>query len=272
MKTFKGEFDKILSLIKSSEPFSFARFSDGEVTVLRNKPLVLGDGVLVQGDLYEGKVVQLPSYAFKKDEEQKRFIPEETPYLNTKLIESLKFRKYNFFKGIPAYNGQDGSSSWQFCRDLYGEGDDEHLTFSNVLINDNYKYFVSEIVPELKEKEIVLISNKNSKFDKLPFKVKKHFPIGANCMKDDYYLIDACKHWIKENNIENHLFLFAAASLSNLLCYELYKDFGKNQYMDIGSALGPYLQLEGWKAMRTYLNVYWSNPESPPKQDVDIWS
>ena len=42
--------------------------------------------------------------------------------------------------------------------------------------------------------------------------------------------------------------------------------------MDIGSALGPYLQLEGWKAMRTYLNVYWSNPESPPKQDVDIWS
>ena len=47
MKTFKGEFDKILSLIKSSEPFSFARFSDGEVTVLRNKPLVLGDGVLV---------------------------------------------------------------------------------------------------------------------------------------------------------------------------------------------------------------------------------
>lgn len=71
MKTFKGEFDKILSLIKSSEPFSFARFSDGEVTVLRNKPLVLGDGVLVQGDLYEGKVVQLPSYAFKKMKSKK---------------------------------------------------------------------------------------------------------------------------------------------------------------------------------------------------------
>ena len=39
--------------------------------------------------------------------------------------------------------------------------------------------------------------------------MKKHFPVGPNCMKDDYYLIDACKHWIKENNIENHLFLLS---------------------------------------------------------------
>ena len=272
MKTFKGEFDKIANLVKSDEPFGFCRFSDGEVTVLRNKTLILGDGVLVQGDIYEGQTIKLPDYAFKKDEDQKRFIPEETPYLNTKLIESLKYRKKNYFKGIPAYNGQDQSSSWQFCKDLYGEGDDEHLTFSNVLINDNYKHFVSEIVPVLSEKKIVLISNKNSKFDKLPFKIVKHFSIGPNCMKDDYYLIDACKHWINENNIKNHLFLFAAASLSNLLCHELYKDFDKNQYMDIGSALGPYLQLEGWKAMRTYLNVYWSNPSNPAPQDIDLWN
>ena len=80
------------------------------------------------------------------------------------------------------------------------------------------------------------------------------------------------KQYISSNNIENHLFLFAAASLSNLLCYELYKDFGKNQYMDIGSSLGPHLQLEGWKAMRTYLKTYWSNPQNPALQEVDLWS
>ena len=272
MKTFKGEFDKIANLIRSDDPFSFTRFSDGELTVLRNKTLILGDGVLVQGDIYEGQTIQLPSYAFKEDEEQKRFIPEETPYFHTKLVEALTFRKKNYFKGIPPYNGQDGSGSWQYCKDLYGEGDEEHLTFSNVLINDNYKRFVAEIVPVLKNKKVVVVSNKNSKFDSLPFDVVKHFPVGANCMKDDYYLIDACKHWIEKNNIENHLFLFAAASLSNFLCYELFKDFDRNQYLDIGSALGPYFQLEGWKAMRAYLNAYWSNPENPPKQDVDLWN
>ena len=42
--------------------------------------------------------------------------------------------------------------------------------------------------------------------------------------------------------------------------------------MDIGSALGPYLQLEGWKAMRTYLKTYWSNPSNPAPQDVDLWN
>ena len=51
----------------------------------------------MQGDLREGQVVKLPSYAFKEDEEQKRFIPDETPYLNIKLVESLKYRKKNFF-------------------------------------------------------------------------------------------------------------------------------------------------------------------------------
>ena len=121
MKTFKNEFDQMAERVSSGEPFSFARFSDGELTVLRNKTLILGDGILVQGDIYKGKTLQLPSYAFKKDEEQKRFLPEETPYLHTKLVEAFKHRKSNYFKGIPPYNGQDGPSSWQFCKDLYGE-------------------------------------------------------------------------------------------------------------------------------------------------------
>jgi len=272
MKDFKEEFSKLLSLVSSDTPFSFTRFSDGEVTILRNEPLVLGDGFLIQGDIYAGQQIALPSDAFKEDEERKRFLPEETPFLHKKLVESFTYRKKNYFKGIPGQNGQDGNSSWRFCLDLYGTGDEDHLTFSNVLINDNYQLFVSEMVPLFQDKKIVLISNKNSKFDKLPFTVRKHFSVGPNCMKDDYYLIDACKQWIKENNIENHLFLFSAASLSNLLCYELYKDFGKNQYMDIGSSLGPHLQLEGWKAMRTYLKTYWSNPQNPALQEVDLWS
>lgn len=271
MKDYKQEFQKILNLVASGSPFCFTRFSDGEVTILRNEPLVLGDGFLVQGDIYAGQRVSLPTYAFKADEEQKRFLPDETPFLHNKLVEAFQYRKHNYFKGISGQNGQDGNSSWKFCVDLYGAGDEEHLTFSNVLINDNYRFFISEMLPLFSGKKVVLISNKNSKLEKLPFKVVKHFQVGPNCMKDDYYLIDACKEWIRENKIKDHLFLFSAASLSNLLGYELYKDYGENQYMDIGSALGPHLQLEGWKAMRTYLKTYWSNPSSPPTQEVDVW-
>ena len=91
-------------------------------------------------------------------------------------------------------------------------------------------------------------------------------------MINDYYLIDEIKEWIEENNISNVLFLFSAASLSNLLGFELYKTYDNNQYIDIGSSLGPLLNLEGWRATRTYLNLFWRNPSNPPPQDVDIWN
>ena len=85
-------------------------------------------------------------------------------------------------------------------------------------------------------------------------------------------LVEECKVWIQENGIKNHIFLFSASSLSNILCHELYKDFDNNQYMDIGSSLGPYLRLEGWKGTRTYLHTFWSNPNNPPPQEIDVWN
>ena len=69
--------------------------------------------------------------------------------------------------------------------------------------------------------------------------------------------------WISKNKIENHLFLFSAASLSNLLIYELYKKFPNNIYMDIGSTLNPMLKLDGWVASRGYLRGYWMNQPDP---------
>jgi hypothetical protein len=77
--------------------------------------------------------------------------------------------------------------------------------------------------------------------------------------------------WTKENDISNHLFLFSAATLSNFLCYDLFKDHGDNQYMDIGSSLGPLLQLEGWKSSRTYLLAHWGNSDHPVLHEEDVW-
>jgi hypothetical protein len=128
------------------------------------------------------------------------------------------------------------------------------------------------MVPIFSTKKIVLVSNENSILTDLPFKVFKHYKIGSNCMINNYYLIDEIKQWIEENRIENTLFLFSASSLSNLLGYELYKNYNKNQYLDIGSSLGPLLGLQGWKSTRTYLNIFWSNPSNPAPQEIDIWN
>ena len=269
-KNFGKDFDNILNLARSRDAFCFTRFSDGEVTILRNQPLILGDGFFLQGDIHGNLRIAVPRQTYS-EEEQKRFIPEESPFIYEKLTEAFKYRKKNYFKGIPPQNSLDGSASWNFCIDLYGSGDEEHLTFSNVLINDNYRRFISEMLPVFKDKKVVLVSNKNSRFENLPFSIVKHFPVGTNCMVNDYSLVETCGKWIEENDIKDHLFLFSAASLSNFLGYELYKKFDNNQYMDIGSSLGPLLGLSGWKTTRSYLNSYWSNPANPPRQQVDVW-
>lgn len=271
MKIFKEEFNKLVSLVKNGTPFSFGRFSDGEVTILRNKRLVLGEGFFIQGDLHGENPYHVAPTTYP-EEERKDFDPQRDEFFQKKLTEAFTYRKKNYFKGIPPQQAQDGCLSHNFCRNLYGEGDVEHLSFNNVMINDNYRFFVNKMIPVFKDKKVVLVSNENSILKELPFGIIKHFPIGPNCLKNDYYLIDACKQWIKENEIKNHLFLFAASSLSNLLCYELYKDFDNNQYMDIGSSLGPLLKLEGWQGTRTYLKLFWSNPHNPPPQDVDVWN
>ena len=271
MKIYKDEFYKILNLVSSNEPFAFSRFSDGEVTILRNQKLVLGDGFFVQGDIYGQNPYNVPQGTYPP-EERKEFIPEEDSLIHNTLMDSFKFKKKNYIKGIPGQNSYDKNQSWQFCIDLHGSKDYSDLSFSNVLINDNYRFFISKMVPIFKSKDIVLVSNENSDLSGLPFKVKKHFTIGPNCIKNNYGLIDTMKIWASENKIKNHLFLFAASSLSNFLIYELYKNFDENQYMDIGSSLGPYLKLEGWKGTRTYLNTYWSNPENPTRQEMDIWN
>jgi hypothetical protein len=271
VKLFSSEFDKLLNLVSNNEGFCFSRFSDGEVTILRNKTVVLGDGYFIQGDIHGDKknIVNPNSY---NQEERKEFYPEKHLFFHKKLTEAFKFKKKNYFKGIPPQNALDGDGSWKFCIDLYGPNDHEHLSFSNVMINDNYKRFIYEMVPIFSTKKIVLVSNENSILTDLPFKVFKHYKIGSNCMINNYYLIDEIKQWIEENRIENTLFLFSASSLSNLLGYELYKNYNKNQYLDIGSSLGPLLGLQGWKSTRTYLNIFWSNPSNPAPQEIDIWN
>jgi len=90
-------------------------------------------------------------------------------------------------------------------------------------------------------------------------------------MIDNYGLIEHIKRFIETENISNHLFLFSASTLSNYLCYELFKEFDDNKYIDIGSTLGPLLSLEGWKNSRSYLLSYWLGAPSPYINQIDTW-
>ena len=57
MKNYKEEFYKLLNLVKARDPFAFSRFSDGEVTVLRNKQVVIAGDHFIQHDIHRKKKV-----------------------------------------------------------------------------------------------------------------------------------------------------------------------------------------------------------------------
>ena len=76
---------------------------------------------------------------------------------------------------------------------------------------------------------------------------------------------------ISSNNIENHLILCSAASLSNFIIHQCYDENPNNTFLDIGSSLNPYLKLEGWKFTRGYLTSYWMKSKSHWGVQVDEW-
>ena len=73
-------------------------------------------------------------------------------------------------------------------------------------------------------------------------------------------LEEEIKTWMDENNVEDHLFLFSASSLSEILIHKLFEHNDKNTYMDIGTCLHPYL---GLTVERDYLRALWNNGFHP---------
>ena len=264
MKNFKSAFDKILYKIYNHENFAFSRFSDGELFIMQNKVLVLADNHYITGE------IRGPNRYTK--EEHKEFYPEKHQAYREKLIECYKHNQDNYFKGIcTATDGHVGIENFNWMIKEHG-GDHPNLTFANLLINANYSRFVEELIPALAKRKILYIVNEDADTSKLPFEIKKEFLIGSNCMIENFDTTEKVKNYIKEQSIVDHVILCSAASLSNFIIHDCYKENPSNTFLDIGSCLNPLLSLEGWKYTRGYLTSYWLNSSSPFGRQVDTWS
>ena len=95
------------------------------------------------------------------------------------------------------------------------------------------------------------------------------FLIGSNCFVNNYDAVDKVRDFLKDK--KDHIVLCSAASLSNLITFESFKDNNNNTFLDIGSCLNPLLDLDGWKYTRGYLTSYWLGSNSPFGRQVDVW-
>ena len=264
VKTFSGEFDKFLGKLKSGDNFAFNRFSDGELFMLQNQPLILHQNGFVTGNLEGGG--RYPK------EEQKEFIPGEHAEQHKRLMKAFTFRKEGHYRGICAKEDV-GSDNYKWLLDIVGPGDEEHTTFANLLINANYRRYVDEMIPLYKERDVVYVVNEAADLEGLPFKVKKDFRVGTNCIVNNIHTIDEVLEYLDKENAKDYLILCSASALSNYIVHEGYKKFSNNTFIDIGSNLNPYLgnNIQGWKVNRGYLNHYWMNSGSAYGDRVDYW-
>lgn len=249
---FKNDLKKIYLKLKNNEPFAFTRFSDGEICVMQNQELKLANDHVVMGETKY-------NFGYSSDD-HKHFDPSEHSFLKDKLIEAYTFKKENYFVGGICKDCTCASREFApWMHNLYGSIDD-NLTSANLLVNSNYSLFVKMFLPLLEQKKIVFVCSENANLSNTKFNIVKDFRVGKNCIVNDHHLIDEIKQWISKEEIKDHIFLFSASSLSEVLIHELYKDFDQNTYIDVGTTMHPFI---GLSIERDYLRAYWNNIPHP---------
>ena len=241
MKNFIEHFYLLLDKLKTGENFAHLRFSDGEMYILMDRHTILADGwYAIDGVKRQG---YYDSVNFKDVD------PVKHKFFVDALKESYRYHAKNYFVGLSCRCCVgDANFNWQV---LLRGGDDEHLTWANLLINGNFRRFNTEMLPLFKTKKVVFIGNEVMDLSRLPFEVVKDFRVGQNCMINNFNLSEDIIEWVKENEIKNHLFLFSASSLSEVLIHKLFMVEKENTYIDAGTMLNPFF---GRDTTRGYLN------------------
>ena len=239
-QNFTKEFYFFLEKFKKKENFNLLRFSDGELFMLQKKQIKLGNFFVK----LDGKITGIKHFP-KFD--QKTYDPVKNHAFLEHLIQSFTYRSPEYFVGINCKCCVGNLNyKWQFDEHL--KEDHDNLTWSNVLINSNYPFFLKEFYPEIKKRGANLICNIQADLTNLDW-VKKDFRLGNNAFSD-VTLIQTIKDYIETKKIENEVFLFSASAFSNVAQYELGKLFKRNTYIDIGTSLSHEF---GIPAEREYL-------------------
>lgn len=212
-KDFREDLRHIITKLQNQENFAFSKYADGELHILANKPVN-------NGEFW--------------------FVPSEHQTNRQEMIDSFKFQHESYYVGVSCPCCIGGPPVHDWMKSQSGQTGD-HLTWANIFVNANYKYYLNNMVPEYGKRQVILISNSDSNLENLPFDISKHFMIGKNAWVENHNLIQEIKDYITSENIKNTLFLFCAGPFGNILVHQLFEFSQDNTYIDIGSTLNPLL-------------------------------
>ena len=241
-KAIDQEFDNLIARLESNQHFALARFNDGEMHVIKNF-----------------------NFTCKQWQISKEALSSFRRLLNA----SLNYQHDHYYIGLPCgcCESLDGFRTYL---DNQFDLSKTNQTFATLFTNAMYKRVSNELVPCIKQYPIVLIANGKSNithFEKQDFNIKKFFPIPMNAWQQHDVLLNDILEYTNNNKIKNHLFLFCAGPVSNILIHQIHQQHPNNTYIDFGSSLDQELGLEnsdrnylkrfGWKKLA---KCYWHSP------------
>lgn len=220
------DFEQMLKNVLARKPFTFIRFSDGEMEILRNNKLFIGDGKVQWS---KGEVL-FPYPDF----DRKDFVPDRDQAFRHMLTESAVHRSNSYLKGVPAqHNRADRDRDWMI--ELNG-GILQGLTFADLFINSNFRRFRSEFLPALVARDDVAVLGN---FRMEPRKLNenwKHVKIQDNFIPDFELVLESAMEAL-EKLPHGYIILASASSLSNVAGFKLNSVRPDLTFIDIGTSL-----------------------------------
>jgi hypothetical protein len=155
VEKYFSDFDFFWDKINKNENFSFVRYADGEIMLIKGEPINQNT-----------QAYQVDKWSSIKN---KTLIGDD-------LLNTLKVNENNFYFAISSKT--DNLNDYYF---LYNNIENKELiTFANLWINANYKKNISNL-KNLKRK-VVLICNEKCKLDRIPFEVLEFIPFPNDCV------------------------------------------------------------------------------------------
>ncbi|WP_109761738.1 glycosyltransferase family 2 protein [Pleionea mediterranea] len=221
-RQFKTELEWFNQKLSDHQSFSLVRFGDGEMLVINGEAVDLSE----------------------KCNGEHKYTPgdERDESYRSVLEQSLLFRHPQYFIGLPCRCCVGD----QHCERLRAQSQqpDAQLTWANLFVNANYPRFLESTLPLLNDRQVVMVCHEQATFDDLPFKVTEDFRVGKNAWTEDFdRLLKEITLFIEDNNIQNHVFIFCAGVLSNMLIYKLTETYPNNTYLDTGSVFDDMMGL-----------------------------
>tara|TARA_S200000501_G_C20868696_1_gene763291 strand:+ start:461 stop:1285 length:825 start_codon:yes stop_codon:yes gene_type:complete len=231
----KEHFNSFMNLLNSRKPFTFIRFSDGEVEVLRNRKLTIENKkTFFRGKTYSNNYPEMDT---------KKFDPLTDQKFRSDLLDSSIFKSEFFYKGIRTFSINDSESiiDREFLLRLNG-GFDSYLTFSDLLINENYLQFRSKMFKLILNnfKNIVVVSNWRSI---IKFKFHRHIKVCDNFIKNYQYEMTSILNTLINIPL-NSVVLCSASSLTNILGHKLYLLRPDITFLDVGTSINDLFSLQ----------------------------